>query len=398
MERSTELSPTDSVLVGLEEIFDESFFSKLRLALQKTNPHQRLFEILTAVGSLNTPHTPFIKKMREALDKAEHEEFWIWLLRALNEIDPNHKGIGSLRNAFQSSTPVDFNINLLKSLQNPLNTHTEILNRVCKALENSSEHFDTEALRIFDRLEGQDMELLQKIRQYLETDQNLSPLLKGFESYEQWSWVNRLRSVLEKNADEFQLHSLSRGQVQSKKWAIQKIYEIFGADVEYVHIMCGWHGLLGTLMHLSGHFNNLKVRSYDIDPSCESIAETLNRDWVADGWKFKAETADVMSLDFGRDRREGINVTRRGVTYREPYSLIINTSCEHLENFTDWMAKIPLNTPLLLQSNDAFDEKDHVNCSKNLEEFQAQAGLSRVEFAGVLPINHFNRFMLVGYK
>ena len=42
---------------------------------------------------------------------------------------------------------------------------------------------------------------------------------------------------------------------------------------------------------------------------------------------------------------------------------VINTSCEHIENFNEWYDKIPKGKIVILQTNNYFDF-EHVNCSR----------------------------------
>ena len=92
----------------------------------------------------------------------------------------------------------------------------------------------------------------------------------------------------------------------------------------------------------------------------------------------------MMTLDFARaDAAPG---------------LVINTSCEHLDDVPGWLARLPAGLPVLLQSNDYVREPDHRSCVASLEAFKAQAGLSEIWFAGALPTKNYTRFMLIGRR
>jgi hypothetical protein len=77
---------------------------------------------------------------------------------------------------------------------------------------------------------------------------------------------------------------------------------------------------------------------------------------------------------------------------------IINTSCEHIENFAEWYAKIPDGKLVILQSNNFFDVQEHVNCVKDITEFSNMAPMSNTLYAGDLDLPKYKRFMLIGYK
>ena len=69
-----------------------------------------------------------------------------------------------------------------------------------------------------------------------------------------------------------------------------------------------------------------------------------------------------------------------------------------MTRFTEWYDGIPAGMLMVLQSNDMFDEEDHVNCVADLEDFKRQAPLSELLFAGALPLKRYTRFMLIGRK
>jgi hypothetical protein len=149
-------------------------------------------------------------------------------------------------------------------------------------------------------------------------------------------------------------------------------------------VLGAWHGVLGAMLLAEPRLAISEVVSLDVDPDCAPIAETLNHRHVASG-RFRAVTADMTSLDF--DHAPG---GRPG--------LVINTSCEHLDDVPGWVASLPAGLPVLLQSNDYFREPDHRSCVPSLEAFGAQAGLAELLFAGALPSRNYTRFMLIGRR
>lgn len=401
MELNQEYSTRDSLLIGLEEIYEDPFFMRLRFALNKPSERRRLYEILTTISCLKTNSASFLIKMRDSLDRYDQKDFWVWFIRALKEIESDHRGLNSLRKILEPKDQFEFNKSLLAFLESPYSRHQPLFAATKRALEHSHSEFCIESLRIFDEFQAPEMQLIKRLRQNMEnfdTDSDLQLFLKGIEIFPQWSWTSRIRSTLKKYPRVFRFDSFSRSQIQSKKWALAKIEEIFGHSLEFVQIMCGWYGLLGTLMLLSNKFEKLKVRSYDIDPSCELIANELNRPWMEANWKFKAFTRDVSQLEYQHDEVPRIIMNYESRHYRERISLIVNTSCEHMGNFKEWFEGLPKNAPILLQSNDAFHESEHINCVKTLEEFKSQVPMSKILYEGTLPLENFNRFMLIGYK
>ena len=77
---------------------------------------------------------------------------------------------------------------------------------------------------------------------------------------------------------------------------------------------------------------------------------------------------------------------------------MINTSCEHINNFKEWYDKIPVGKIVILQTNNYFDLPEHVNCSKSLDDFAEQTPMTEVLYAGELSLEKYSRFMRIGIK
>jgi hypothetical protein len=166
------------------------------------------------------------------------------------------------------------------------------------------------------------------------------------------------------------------GQLKSKEWLITNLRKHIHKFVT-VDIHGGWVGVLASMLFQSD-VPILKIRSIDIDPSCEPIAINMNKIEEMVG-KFSAITADMCSVDSGAD-------------------VIINTSCEHItqEQFDNWLDKVSHNSLLVLQSNN-YNIPEHVRIADSLEEFKDQCNI-KVLWAGELELPLYKRFMLIGHK
>ncbi|HEV7257993.1 MAG TPA: class I SAM-dependent methyltransferase [Bosea sp. (in: a-proteobacteria)] len=172
-------------------------------------------------------------------------------------------------------------------------------------------------------------------------------------------------------------------QIGSKRWLIDALAEAMPRLDGPVWVLGAWYGVLGAMLLADERLAIPAVVSVDLDPGCAPVAERLNRRHLAAG-RFRTLTADMMTLDFsGQEPAPG---------------LVINTSCEHLDDVPGWLATLPPGLPLLLQSNDYVREPDHRSCVASLEAFQAQAGLSETLFAGARPTKNYTRFMLIGRR
>ena len=140
----------------------------------------------------------------------------------------------------------------------------------------------------------------------------------------------------------------SRGQLKSKLWIIKELSEL-KVDLGTVFLCAGWYATLATMLFESG-IKVDKIRSFDIDESCVDIAETFNKPWVKDNWKFKSSTKDIMDINYEFERYEVIRADGTTCPLDDTPDTIINTSCEHIENFAEWYDKIPAGKLVILQS------------------------------------------------
>lgn len=177
--------------------------------------------------------------------------------------------------------------------------------------------------------------------------------------------------------------AFSSGQVGSKIWLCEELEKLFDS-IDSVWIYGGWYGLTSFLLRSRGNLQIQTIRSYDIDPYCEQVADMINENWVYQNWQFKALTEDCNKLD----------------TKSNPPDLIINTSTEHFDS-SDWWHRIPNGTTVALQGNN-MPHTDHFVHSDSLEDFVREFPLSTILYQGQrefeYPTWKFTRFMLIGVK
>lgn len=198
----------------------------------------------------------------------------------------------------------------------------------------------------------------------------------------------------------------SRGQLQSKLWIIKELKKL-NLDLGTVFLCAGWYATLATMIFESGIKVN-KIRSFDKDPSCWKIAETFNKSWLEDNWKFKASTVDIMEFNWTdtpapSDGTIGnfyynTNTGSKIIQMKDNPDTIINTSCEHIENFSEWYNLIPNGKLVILQSNDYFEVEEHINTYNTLVEFSLSSPMTETLFEGELFLPNYTRFMKIGYR
>lgn len=181
-----------------------------------------------------------------------------------------------------------------------------------------------------------------------------------------------------------QIHdAFSSGQIGSKLWLCEQAEKYF-ETIDSIWIYGGWYGLTAFLLRARNKINIGNIRSFDLDPSCESIADMINENWVYTDWQFKARTQDCNKLF------PSINDT----------DCIINTSTEHFTTL-QWFENLPKGMTVMLQGAD-MDHEDHVFKFNDLDEFAETFSLADTYFIGekqfLYPEWSFKRFMLIGVK
>jgi hypothetical protein len=170
------------------------------------------------------------------------------------------------------------------------------------------------------------------------------------------------------------LDSFWAGQMKSKEWLCIELRKHVKRFVT-VDIHGGWNGVLASMIFQSD-IPVTSIRSIDIDPTCESIANMMNKKEEMVG-KFRATTADMCAI-------------------RSDADVVINTSCEHItqDQYDLWLSGMPHNTLFVLQSNN-YEIPEHVRTAKDLETFKIQCGIN-VLWAGELELPLYKRFMIIG--
>jgi hypothetical protein len=225
---------------------------------------------------------------------------------------------------------------------------------------------------------------------------NTINFLNGIEHlYPENVFVSQMKRTLEKfpETEPALVDAVSLGQLKSKLWLIDNL----PANLGIVFICAGWYGTLASLMFERARDKFKKIRSFDIDPSCADVADNINRPWVIDGWQFKASTLDIMKMAYPtKYTTHKSNGT--SLELLEMPDTIINTSCEHLPDFTGWYNKIPLGKLVIIQANDFHEVEEHVNTYNTIEEFSASAPMTATLYEGELVLPKYTRFMKIGYK
>ena len=190
-------------------------------------------------------------------------------------------------------------------------------------------------------------------------------------------WFNAIRNLPDSQRTRA-LDALWSGQLDSKSWLVEQLAPHV-REPSNVYIFGGWIGILASMMFQT-EMPIKKIRSIDLDPWCERVADDVNKRYEMDGWRFKAVTADMTTYDYQSDIRPDI---------------VINTSSEHITQaqYDAWYDKIPAGSLVVVQGNDFFACDGHVRCAKNLRDFEIMNHVVDPIFSGQFHTEQYTRFM-----
>lgn len=176
--------------------------------------------------------------------------------------------------------------------------------------------------------------------------------------------------------------ALNRDQIPSKLWLIDRLSGTMPLPDSRILIVGGWYGILPLLLQCLYPSWRIRTHLIDVDPAACEVASILS-----------AGVVENLTISC----KDAIDVDYREVL-QEPHSVVVNTVCEHMSNFVDWFNLIQPGQKIALQSNDHVGCSEHTNCVQSLEQFESQAPLSETYFRGMLPLENFQRFMLIGRR
>jgi len=181
------------------------------------------------------------------------------------------------------------------------------------------------------------------------------------------------------------LNCFNENQYQSKKWLVECLnqydyhFRLKSQDSIDIAVFGGWYGLTAKL--LADNFKIKPVRklySYDFDPFCKKMGKIFFP-------QIEFVEKDVKDVD----------------TNEKSFSIIVNTSCEHMEQhiIDKIIEQAPDKTLFVLQSNNYVEIDQHINCSVDLQDFtnKYKSTLEKVK-TYKLNMQKYTRFMVIGVK
>lgn len=173
-------------------------------------------------------------------------------------------------------------------------------------------------------------------------------------------------------------NSFSRTQYDSKVWLMEHLIPLLPENPR-VMIIGGWYGTYLIPLLLSHKRPDIIVFN-DRDQFC----------------------VDVVRHTFGNDVRMHFNTMdankNKAHLTRYPMDVVINTSCEHMDNMDDYY-NINRKCLYAFQTASNDDDPGHINTSQTTDEFIEKSKISTVLYRGSKELRPGKKRMtVIGYK
>ena len=357
---------------------------------------------------LGKKHRETVSALKNLIYERKPEDNIFVLFKVIEPIADDNEALHALRNVVNGS--------------NFVNLQTELLFKLITNLDNRNEEIISAIKNLVSSSLEPDMFLLFKVLQAIDTENEWIKTLKSVTIYktnilklahklteEKYTLPINMGKMIKRFEGQALTDAFSRGQLRSKLWVSDTVNDL-GIDLgDMVYVCAGWYGVLPSILFERNKVEN--ILSFDSDATTDNPADTLNKEKTIDGLKFKAVVKDIHELKYKTESFDvnhyqysdvtEFNITKQSMPVKMNATCVINTSCEHIENFDKWWAGIPDDMLVIMQNNDFDDDEAHQHAEDtvtSLEEFSKRLNLSENYYEGTLALEEYNRYMVIGRK
>lgn len=189
------------------------------------------------------------------------------------------------------------------------------------------------------------------------------------------------------------LDSMNASQLESKMWLVETLIEL---DIEpkRVALLAGWFAQYIVPL-LFDNFRGCEwVENFEIDHDVSPISYKFNKRYK-DKNIYKINMRNVMMKPMRMMPNPNLPVKPEDI-----FDVVINCSCEHMFpmwKFRDMNERYHGKPLYVLQSSNATQHDDHINCVESEDELIEQSRMSTVLYSGSKILsNKSTRFMVIG--
>jgi len=168
------------------------------------------------------------------------------------------------------------------------------------------------------------------------------------------------------------INSVNDNQKKCKQWLVDKSKQfITKYQNPKICIAAGWYGHLADMLL---EYTDQTITSFDIDEQCKLIGKKFYKEK-----NIRFVISDMKDFDCNS------------------YDVIICTSCEHIEQsiINNFLKKRKQNSLVILQSNNYYKIKEHINCRDTLKHFIDDYIHFNPKYYNQLELQEYNRYMVI---
>ena len=229
---------------------------------------------------------------------------------------------------------------------------------------------------------------LGNYRQAMEFLANISP------SYED-KVVNRLQKIIYDFPNIDISSFVNRENARLYSFIVQQMQNAFGEKyLGAIYVLGGGIGMLPAML-FDTKLRFETIRSFDINGSCQFLADELMSNELLADWRFKGCTQDLFNV--GYDEHQFITQLQDGRlsdSFTEIPGTIINTNVSYISNYGDWYEMIPEMRRVVLVGESGDVPKPFASS----QAFNRRFPMSFEVYQGVLNIEGKHFYIKIGYK
>lgn len=180
-------------------------------------------------------------------------------------------------------------------------------------------------------------------------------------------------------------------------WIVKNILSVYSGEyLGTAYVLGGEIGLLPAML-LDTKLRIENLRCFDIDESCQFLADQLMQEEVLSNWRFKASRQDMFDINYEENRFQlDLPDGTQSDGFEEKPRFIVNTNLSELDNMEDkwYNSMIPNGVKMVLVGEAGFSK----NLYKDQNTFNKAYTMSLELYNGMLTVNGRRYFMKIGTK
>jgi hypothetical protein len=178
-------------------------------------------------------------------------------------------------------------------------------------------------------------------------------------------------------------------------WIIQQMTYCMGEKyLGSMYVLGGGMGLLGAMV-LDSKLRFETIRSFDINGTCQFLADEMMEPELLMDWRFKSVTQDLYDVDYAKHTFScRLQNGSMSAAFKEVPGTVINTNMSFLKNNLDWYNMVPDLRRVVIVG----ETGDVPFPFSSSQSFNKRFPMSFELYTGVLKVDDKQFFMKIGHK